>query len=100
MPSLVPAAQQLIQQVQNINPKAAVKSVGEQDGFGRLRSIQFDARTSRWLVPALEAIDDPRIASVSTDTRRAVVTFVGDTRADHRDPYPLDVVLRVLQDDK
>lgn len=98
MPSLVPAAQQLIQQVQNLNPKATVKAVGEPDGFGRLRSVEFDARTSKWLADVLAAVNDNRIAAVNYQGKgRAIVTFVGDTRADVRTEYPFRDALRVLE---
>lgn len=99
MSRIIPAAVQLITQVNILNPKSTAKAVDGEDGYGRHRSIEFDARTSKWLVPALEAIQDERIASVDYEGKgKAVVHFVGDTRADHRDPvYPLNEVLTVLR---
>lgn len=98
MTSLVNAARQLVEQVQALNPKAAV-SAGAPDGYGRLRSVEFDARTSKWLVPALNAVADPRVSRIDyEDKGRAVVHFVGDTRADTREPYALEVALRVLKE--
>src|SRR5262245_36283203 len=98
MSRLVPAAVQLITQVTQINPNVKAKAVDPPDGFGRHRSIEFDARTSKWLNDALLALHDPRIDYVQyTGKGRAIVNFVADTRADHRTPYPLTSVLRILQ---
>lgn len=98
MSSLTPAAQQLVQQVQAISGHAKVSPTGGVDGFGRIRSVEFDPRTSKWLVPALDAVNDERIRSVTYQGKgRAVVAFVGDTRADRRDPFPIEDALRVLE---
>lgn len=98
MSRLNPAAIQLITQVSNIDRKASAKAVDPGDGFGVHRSIEFDAKTSKWLFPALELIDDPRIDSLDYEGKgRGVVHFVGDARADHRYPeYELEKVLAVL----
>lgn len=90
--TLVPAAQQLIDEVTDLRPKATAKVVGDADGIGFHRSIAFDAATTKWLAPVLEAIEDPRIESVEEKT----VTFVADVRADHATPYNLALVDEVL----
>ena len=98
MSRLVPAAAQLIEQVTRLNHNAKAKAVDPPDGFGRHRSIEFDARTSKWLAEALNAINDPRIDYVQYEGKgKAIVNFVPDTRADHRTVYPLESVLRVLK---
>lgn len=100
MSRIIPAAVQLIREVTVLNPKVAVKAVDAPDGYGRHRSVQFDARTSRWLVPAIEAMQDARISHADYEGKgRAVVTWVGDTRADRQDDYLLAYVVRVLQGD-
>lgn len=100
MPTLTNSAQQLLRQVTVLNPKVGARVAGPQDGYGRLRSLEFDARTSKWLVPALEAVNDERIDNIEYSGKgRAVVHFVGDTRADSREPFPIEVALRVLRGD-
>jgi hypothetical protein len=95
---ITPAAQRLMQEVQAVNHRAAMRAVDKPDGYGRHRAIQFDSRTSKWLVPAIEAMQDPRIASVDYEGKgRAVVTWVGDTRADRQDDYLLAYVVAVLR---
>jgi hypothetical protein len=98
MNHLVPAAEALVHAVQVIRPDATWQMVGVPDGYQRRRSIQFDTDTSSWLRPILHAILDPRVAEVSHD-EQMTVTFVGDVRADRRDPYPLGIVAKVLYDD-
>jgi hypothetical protein len=100
MSRLCNAAIQLIEQVNSTGHTIAVKAVDAPDGFGRHRSIQFDARTSKWLAPVLDVIKDPRIAFVDYAGKgRATITFVGDARADNRDDYPLHEVRQVLEGD-
>lgn len=97
MQRLIPAGQQLVAQVTTTDKRATAKIVGERDGLNFDRSVSFDARTSKWLVPVLRLIADPRIASVEYGGKgQAVVTFVADTRADFRHPYPLEDVRAVL----
>lgn len=98
MSQLVPAARQLITQVQHFKPNAKAKSVGDPDGIGVLRSISFDKATSKWLTPILEVIADERIASIDTTNTGTVVTFVADTRSDHRTEFPLGAVFDVLSE--
>jgi hypothetical protein len=98
MSRITPAAQQLMREVTALNSHAAMKAVDPPDGFGRHRSIQFDAKTSKWLVPAIEAMNDSRISHVDYEGKgRATVTWVGDTRADRQDDYLLSYVVRVLR---
>lgn len=102
MPRIAPALAQLADQVTRINHNAKISPIGPQDGFGVIRTIEFDARTSKWLAPALNAMQDTRIAYVDYEGKgRAQVTCVDNTIADRRTEYPLETVLRVLmgQDD-
>lgn len=98
MPRLVPAAQQLIEQVTALRKSAKASPAAEPDGIGRIRVIEFDARTSTWLAPVLEAVRDDRIAALEFHGKRLAVHFVSTTRADHRDPYPLAEVKAVLDE--
>jgi len=94
---LVPAAVQLISQVEDLR-KTKV-ATGEPDGLDRIRTVTFDAATSRWLVPILSAIGDERISEVHYEGKgRATVTFVSDYRADFKTPFPLAEVAAVLND--
>lgn len=95
-----PAARRLISQVVDHRPDAEVTSNGEADGYGVTRSVTFDAKTSKWLDPILEAIDDPRIEQVTHKAKRATVTFVGDVRADFSHPFDIDVADAVLSGDQ
>lgn len=91
---LVPAAQQLLDQLRDRKTKPVL---GQPDGLDRIRSITFDAATSRWLVPIMEAIDDPRVRDIHTNGRgRATIRFVSNFRADFKDPYPIDQVDDIL----
>jgi hypothetical protein len=94
---LVHAAAVLVSQVGTLRPEATWETSGEPDGYQRIRSIEFDPDTSAWLRPILEAISDPRIDEFTLDNQM-IVTFVGDVRADLRDPYPLTLVAKVLYD--
>lgn len=96
-----PAAKQFITDVTSArDAKVGVKPTGEEDGYGVTRSIEFDAATSKWLAPILEAFTDPRIEGVDYDTgKKLVVTFVPDVRADFTEPFPLAAVHSVLNED-
>lgn len=95
MSRLPPAARQLIEQVSDTKSRA--KPVGDPDGFGVTRSVEFDAATSKRIVPILELAHDPRISNIDYAGKgRATITFVGDHRADFRDPYPIEAVEAVL----
>jgi len=89
MSRLVAAAQQLIQQVTNTGRPIAAQAVDAPDQTGRHRVIEFDAATSAWLAPTLGAMQDERIAAMEFRGKRLHVHFVTDTRADHRDPFPI-----------
>jgi len=97
MPHLVLGAQTLIRQVQQHKPSATVNG-GAPDGIGKIRSVEFDARTSKWLTPILEACADPRIQSLDTDKKKLTVTFVPDIRADSPLLFPLDEADKILFD--
>jgi hypothetical protein len=97
MPHLVPAAKTLIRQVDERRPDASHAISSEVDGIGRIRSVEFDAKTSKWLAPILEACADPRIAFVKKNRKnRMTVTFVSTVKADHADPFALDEADAVL----
>ena len=99
MPRLAPAAQQLLDQVGETRTSMKKVTLGDPDGLDRIRSLTFDATTSRWLVPILDAIGDPRIGEIHYEGKgRATVTFVSDYRADFKTPFPLDEVGHVLND--
>lgn len=91
-----PAARRLIAQVVEHKPDAEVTPSGDADGYGVTRAVTFDAKTSKWLRPILEACDDERIAEVNGKTK-ATVTFVGDVRADNGHPFEIDEADGVLQ---
>lgn len=95
MSRTVPAARQLIVEVYQARPKAKAKVVGEVDGFGRYRSLTFDANTLKWLMPILEAAADPRIASIEDKT----IIFVSDVRADQVSPFGVAEADAVLNGD-
>lgn len=92
-----PALRQLVDQVKARGDEEP-EVVGEVDGLGWYRSIKVKPATAKWLVPALSIIKDKRIASIEQKTSRsqAVITFVGDTRADHKTPFPVEEVNSIL----
>lgn len=98
MPEFPPAARQLISQVLDHHPDAEVTSNGEPDGYGVTREVTFDAKTSKWLDPILEAVDDDRIEQVTHKAKKATVVFVADVRADHGHPFAIDDADGVLND--
>jgi hypothetical protein len=99
MPHLVRAGQTLLRQVGEHRPSAKY-STGDEDGIARLRSIEFDAKTAKWLKPILEACDDPRIASLDDGEKgRLIVRFVGTVKADNPAPFALDEADKVLNED-
>jgi hypothetical protein len=100
MSILVPAAQQLIDEVTSVDENAAAKPYGDPDGFDRSRSIGFNAKTAKWLAPVLDAIDDDRVKDVDERKDGLVVTFVDDTRADVADSFGVSEVKAVLDGDE
>jgi hypothetical protein len=96
MPEYPPAAKRLISQVMDHHPEAEVTGNGEVDGYGVTRAVTFDAKTSKWLDPILEAIDDDRIEQVTHKAKKATVTFVGDVRADYAHDFAIDEASQVL----
>lgn len=87
MTYIVPGVQALIDEVTELRPKAKVTPSDEVDGFDRVRSLNVDANTAKWLAPILEAVEDDRIAEVSEDGK--TITFVADSRADHAHAFGL-----------
>lgn len=99
MTRLTPAARQLIAQVAEDGKKFSAKAVGDADGLGVHRSVEFDATTSKWLAPVLDVIADRRIETVDYNGKgRLIVTFVPDSRADFVEPFPLSEVRSVLNE--
>lgn len=101
MSRLVPAAAQLLSQVQAMRPDAEAEQ-GDPDGFNRVRSITFDKTTSKWLEPIMRAVTDPRIHHTSytgpKKDLRLTVTFVPDVRADRTQPFPIEEADAVLNE--
>lgn len=90
MPRLPYAAKVLIETVQAEKPKATYEVADEPDGFGVHRTIKFDKRTSKWLEPILDQIEDERIEDCHlTDNGYLHVTYVAGPVADQRWPYPI-----------
>ncbi len=98
MGHLVLAAQTLIHQVDERRDRVSWTGSREADGLNRIRSIEFDAKTSKWLRPILEACADPRIARLDTNDKKLTVTFVSTVKADDRTPFPLDEADSVLNE--
>ena len=89
------AAQTLMSQVDA--RRTAKITDGPPDGLGRVRALTFDAKTSKWLEPILEACADPRIESLDKNGKNQLtVTFVSTTKADDRTPFMLDEADSVL----
>lgn len=99
MAQLPRGAEQLTRQVTEYED-ATYEVSGEPDGFGVHREIVFDEATSKWLAPVLTAIEDERIERMEDRSGQLAVIFVGDTRADFDDEYPIDDVLDVFDDDR
>lgn len=100
MARLTYGAKVLIAQVQERRSKASAEAAGEPDGLGVHRTIRFDKRTSKWLAPLLEAIEDPRVTDLhTTDAGYLHVTFTHKRDADRRDLFPLDDAAVVAGDE-
>ena len=59
MPYVVNAARTLMRQVLERREGADITVGTEVDGLNRIRSVEFDTKTSKWLNPILEACDNP-----------------------------------------
>ena len=95
MSRIPPAARILITQINNIDPSVQPILAGGPDGFGVHREIRFTK--SEWVGDVLEAVGDPRIASIHKENAAStLVTFVGDTRADRADGFDLDGAYEIL----
>ena len=84
------AAQQLIEQVQERHKRATAERVGEPDGLGVIRTVEFDKTSSKFLAKVLPHLDDPRIVGFDEKGGKVQVMFASNTSADQRDPFPLD----------
>lgn len=93
------AAATLMQEVQEMFPKAESDTYGEPDGFGIHRTVRFDKATSKKLAPIMERVGDPRIQEVTmTDAGYLHVTFVpASHQADTRHGFPLQAAASVLK---
>lgn len=101
MTRFVPAARQLISQVDALRGEPSVVTpADEPDGFGRNRAVRFDPATSKWLDPILKAVTDPRIVDTSykgkSGAKTLTVTFSPDIRADFAHPFPLADAAEIL----
>lgn len=96
MAHLVRAGITLVEQVDQRRSKVT-HTTGDLDGISRFRSLEFDAKTSKWLKPILEACADPRIASLDDGEKgHLIVRFVGTVKADDPTPFALDEADKVL----
>lgn len=85
------AATTLIETVQSLKTDAKWWEADEPDGLDVIRAIRFDKKTSDWLIPLLDALDDERVESLTrNDNNQAVVTFSPRPVADRKDPFPLE----------
>jgi hypothetical protein len=90
MAHLVRAGQTLLRQVTEHRDDLTFVP-GDLDGIGRYRSVDFDAKTSKWLRPLLEACADPRIKELDKAPKsHLVVRFVDTIKADDPTPFALD----------
>lgn len=101
MAYLVIAAQQLRDDILALDPKAKITVPDEVDGFGFHRSIRVEGAAATKYGEALTLLGDnePRIAEVVKSSKGVRVTMVADAPADHRDPFHLEEVLAVLNED-
>lgn len=82
------AAKQLISQVAAHNQEAEVTE-GAPDGFGVVRTVSFDKKTSRWLWPLLKNQLDPRLANAQNKRGQVTLTFQSSSPlADDRSTWP------------
>jgi hypothetical protein len=100
MPRLPYAAVTLAEQVRVERPKAKMEPTEGPDGLGVYRTVKFDKRTSDWLYPLLEVIDDSRIEEFHvTEAGYLHVTFIPQPQADQRTRFPLAEARQVLDAD-
>ena len=83
------AASILTEQVQAHNKRAKSTPIGDADGYGVQRTIQFDKTSSKWLAKVLPELDDPRIVGYVEDKDGIIVEFSSQTAADERHPFAL-----------
>jgi hypothetical protein len=99
MNRIPPAARQLITEIAEVDPNVHTEAVGDPDGYGVHRSIQFTR--GGWVADALEACEDERIAEIHKENEASTrVTFVGDVRADVADEFYVGTAYEVLAGDE
>lgn len=97
-----PAASQLLYEVQTCEKDASFEPVGEADGLGVHRVVQFDEESSKWLPKVMDVVlesNENRVQAVGQIDGHTHVTFVGDTRADFIQPFRIAEVKVILEDD-
>jgi hypothetical protein len=97
MPRLPYAARTLIAQVLAEKPRALWTFASEPDGLNVVRTVRFDKRTSRWLSPLLDLLDDERIAAHYLSDGRLFVRFHPGPLADRHAPFPLSEARTVAE---
>jgi hypothetical protein len=76
-----------------------ITPVGDPDGFGVVRSVEFDKTSSKWLSKVLAATGDPRIVGIEEKAGKVKVTFASGTNADTKDPFNLTDAETVAEDE-
>lgn len=90
------AARTLHRAVLDHKPKATMEEFGDPDGLGVYRTYRFDKRTSKWLAPLIEQMNDRRITEANlTEAGYLHITFASGPMADFKDKFPLDAAIAV-----
>jgi hypothetical protein len=96
MPRTARAAQRLIQDLQAVKPSIKAQPFGDPDGYGTIRTLKFDKRSSPVAYRILLHLDDARIADFHlTDAGYLHVDFVTNYLADFRNPFPIREAITV-----
>jgi hypothetical protein len=80
----------LISQVTERYKSAKAEPVGDPDGFGVQRTVEFSGAAGKFLAKTLPNIGDSRIVDVTEKGGKTRVTFSPRTVADQRHPFALD----------
>jgi hypothetical protein len=93
MSRVVPAARQLIAEVEDVG--GSVTIIEDRDGLGFLRSVRLTNATAKRLGDdVLDALEtDRRVAEVVKSSKGVRVTFVSSVAADSAEPFGLASVL-------
>lgn len=83
------AAKTLHAQVSAKYKSSKMTPVGDPDGLGVTRTVQFGKTESKWLGELLEHLGDPRIESFKSTKDGLRVTFAAHRRADERTDFDL-----------